>query len=347
MHAFILTNLSPVVEESLPTLKPMPARILLIDRPHEILVQKLSEWGCQVEEDYHSDPASLIPKLANVDGIVLRSRIAISESLIQASPMLRFVAREGVGTEHIDLEACRRHHITVLTSAEGSRDTVAEHTMGLLLCLMNRIATADRQVRAGQWLREPNRGTELLGKTVGILGYGNMGSAFARRLTGFGVRTIAYDKYKSNYGDEYAEEVSLEQLHEQADVLSIHIPYMPQNHYFIDGDFLDRFRKPIFLVNTARGLVLKTDDLVERLESGRVTGAALDVLEYEEQSFDKFSLDTLPPAFEYLRNSDRVVLTPHIAGWSFESKRKHAQVLARKIAELLGKTVDDEGMRAG
>lgn len=313
----------------------MAFNVLLLDRPHEILKNRLIEMGCRVEEDFANDVEALATKLPNFDGIVMRSRITITEHLLNYCPRLRFIAREGVGTEHIDLEACRKRSIEVLTSAEGSRDTVAEHAMAMLLCLMNNITTADRQVRSGQWLREPNRGTELMGKTVAILGYGNMGSAFARRLKGFGVKTIAYDKFKMNYGDDCAEEVSLEQIFEAADVLSIHIPYMPENHYFIDGAFLDRFHKPIFLVNTARGLVLKTDDLVERLKNGRVLGAALDVLEYEEQSFDKFRLDKLPPAFEYLRHSDRVVLTPHIAGWSFESKRKHAEILAKKIAELL------------
>jgi D-3-phosphoglycerate dehydrogenase / 2-oxoglutarate reductase len=204
--------------------------------------------------------------------------------------------------------------------------------MGLLLSLLNNLSRADRQIRQGQWVREGNRGVELKGKTVGILGYGNMGSAFARKLQGFEARVIAYDKFKTGYGDAFAQEVSLEQLWQEADILSIHIPYSASNHYFIDEAFLARFRKPIYLLNTARGLVLKTSALVGALRSGRVPGAALDVLEYEETSFDEIHAGEHMP---YLLQADNVVLSPHIAGWSFESKRGHAEVLAEKIKAIL------------
>ncbi len=312
----------------------MKRKVLFIDRPHPVLYQVLESSGFTIQEDFNSSAEEISQKLGEYTGLVLRSRISVTAEFLRNGKNLRFIAREGVGLEHIDLQFCKSKGIAVLYSPEGSRDTVAEHALGMLLCLMNNLCRADRQVRQGQWNREPNRGVELMGKTVGILGYGNMGAAFAKRLKGFDVEVIAYDKYKTHYGDEYAREVELEALFDRSDVLSLHIPYMDSNHYFVDGEFLDRFAKPVFLVNTARGLVLKTSDLVERLKSGKVLGAALDVLEYEENSFDKFKPDELPEEFTYLCKAGNVVLTPHIAGWSFESKRKHAEVLAQKISAL-------------
>ena len=208
--------------------------------------------------------------------------------------------------------------------------------MGLLLALMNKLVRADRQVREGRWVREDNRGTEIRGKTVGILGYGNMGQAFARRLSGFGAEVIAYDKFKTDYGDEFAEAVSLDALFQRSDILSVHIPYTPENEYFINAAFIDRFHKPIWLVNTARGKVLHTFDLVAKLKDGKVPGAALDVLEYEDGSFTALRADNNPAPLQYLINSGQVILSPHIAGWSHESRLKHAQVLADKIEQHFG-----------
>ncbi|MBK7408140.1 MAG: hydroxyacid dehydrogenase [Saprospirales bacterium] len=310
-------------------------RILFLNQSHPVLQARLQALGFFCEEDLTSSETELESLIAGYTGIVLRSRISIGRKLIDRAENLRFIAREGVGLEHIDTEYAESKGIVVLTSPEGSRDTVGEHALGLLLSLLNNLSRADRQVRQGQWIRESNRGVEIKGKTVGILGYGNMGSAFARKLQGFEARVIAYDKYKSAYGDAYAEAVSLEQLWEESDLLSIHIPYMPSNHYFIDGAFLDRFHKPIYLVNTARGLVLNTADLVSRLQTGKVLGAALDVLEYEETSFEQVSTGDIPAPMQYLLQADNVVLSPHIAGWSFESKKGHAEVLANKIEQLI------------
>jgi D-3-phosphoglycerate dehydrogenase len=244
---------------------------------------------------------------------------------------LRFIARLGVGVEHIDLEAARAQGVEVLISPEGSRDTVAEHALGMLLMLMNHLGRADQQVRRGEWVRAGNRGVEIKGKTVGILGYGNMGQALAQRLAGFEARVLAYDKYKSDYGNAFAEAVSLETLQAESDILSIHIPYLPENHYFVNAAFLDAFAKPIFLVNTARGTVLETAALADALQRGKVLGAALDVIEYEELSFETLKPLALPEPFQVLLRSERVVLTPHIAGWSFESNEGHARVIAEKI----------------
>lgn len=310
-------------------------KVLFLDHPHPWLPERLEALGWECEVDTQSDAERIGERIHLYDGLVLRSRITVGAALLNRAANLRFIAREGVGLEHIDTERAAQLGIEVLYSPEGSRDTVGEHTLGMLLMLMNHLGRADRQVRAGEWLREPNRAYELKGKVVGILGYGNMGQALARRLQGFGVEVLAYDKYRPNYGDAYAREVRLEELQARAQVLSIHIPYSGQNHYFVDGVFLDAFRHPIFVVNTARGSVLHTADLVARMEAGQVLGAALDVLEYEEQSFNTMlAFETRPAPFQYLIESDRTVLSPHIAGWSFESKRKHAEVLADKIIAL-------------
>ncbi len=309
--------------------------ILLLDQPHPFLREALAEMGLEVYPHFETPREEVLHLLPSFHGVVMRSRLRVDREFLDCSAALRFIAREGVGVEHIDVEYAQSKGIAVLTSPEGSRDTVAEHTLGLLLCLMNNLARADRQVREGQWIREGNRACEIRGKTVGILGYGNMGTAFAQRLQGFGCRVIAYDKYKTGYGDAHAEAVDLATLHRESDILSIHIPYMPSNHYFIDENFLGAFAKPIFVVNTARGLVVETAALVGRLKSGRVRGAALDVLEYEETSFEFLNFPSLPEPFQYLRRADNVVLSPHIAGWSFEAKLGHARVLAEKIRGFL------------
>ncbi len=315
-------------------------KILFLDKAHPILEHRLSAMGFACETDTKSGTDQIKERLAAYCGIVIRSRITLDHDFIDAGLHLKFIAREGVGVEHIPVRYAEAKGIKVLTSPEGSRDTVAEHALGMLLMLLNKLNIADRQVRNGEWNREPNRGVELMGKTVGILGYGNMGSSFAKRLSGFGVRVLAYDKFKTVYGDQHAEEVTLEKLFGEADILSIHIPYTTGNHHFVDGRFINGFKKEIYLVNTARGLVLNTADLVKNLKSGKVKGAALDVFEYEDQSFDRFNLGDLPNDFKYLQQAPNVVLTPHIAGWSFESKRKHGEVLAGKIEALFGNALE-------
>jgi D-3-phosphoglycerate dehydrogenase / 2-oxoglutarate reductase len=309
-------------------------KVLFLDNAHPFLIGNLTEHGFDCHTDTASSKLEVESFIDQYQGIVMRSRFSIDQSFLERATNLRFLAREGVGVEHIDVDFATSKGVQVLISPEGSKDTVAEHALGLLLCLLNNLSRADQQVRNGHWIREANRAVELKGKTVGILGYGNMGSAFAQRLQGFGVRVLAFDKFKTGYGDAFAEESSLEMLCQEADVLSVHIPYSIDNHYYINDAFLKKFSKKIYVVNTARGLVLNTADLVENLKSGKVAGAALDVLEYEETSFDKFRLEQLPPAFEYLAQAENVVLSPHVAGWSYESKEKHARVLASKILNL-------------
>ena len=313
----------------------MSNRILFIDQSHPILVEQLQAAGFECHFQYKTSKQELEAMLPNFVGVVLRSRIQIDQTFVDAGVNLKFVAREGVGVEHIDVEYAEAKGICVLTSPEGSQDTVGEHTIGLLLCLLNHLSRADRQVRAGQWNRESNRAIELKGKTVGIIGYGNMGKSLAKKLSGFEANVIAYDKYKTNYGDAFARAVDKATLFEESDIVSLHIFYEPDNHYFVNDTFLSSFKKDIFIINTARGLVLNTNDLVKHLKTGKVKGAALDVIEYEEQSFELLKTTSAPTPFQYLLESDRVILSPHIAGWSFESKEGHGRVLAKKIMALL------------
>ena len=312
-------------------------KVLFINRADPFLEEKLTELGIECQHEYEADREQLKKIIGTYWGLVIRSRITLDADFLAHAADLAFIARLGVGVEHIDLDYATKKGIQVLTSPEGSSNTVGEHTIGLLLMLMNNLSRADREVRAGQWLREPNRGTEIKGKTIGILGYGNMGQAFARKLPGFEARVIAYDKFKTNYGDQFAKEVDLETLQVESDILSIHIPFIPSNHHFINGDFLKGFQKSIYLINTARGLVLNTADLVEQLERGKVLGAALDVNEYEESSFAVLNPDELPAPFQYLRKAENVILNPHIAGWSVEAVGAHARVLARKIEALINR----------
>lgn len=307
---------------------------MFVDKTDPLLWEALTTQGYQCEDYSTSERSLILRDLSGFYGLIVRSRMKLDREFLSKAAALKFIGRSGVGLEHIDLEYARERGILVLPSPEGSRDTVAEHTVGLLLCLMNHLARADRQVRRGEWIRAGNRATELKGKTVGIIGYGNMGTAFAQRLTGFGVRVLAYDKFKSNYGDEYAKAVDLPTLQAETDVVSLHIPFLPENHYFVNDAFLEAFARPIFLLNTARGLVLETEALVRKLRSGKVLGAALDVIEYEEMSFVHLDPKKQPDAFQYLLESDSVVLTPHIAGWSHESEKGHALALVEKIRKM-------------
>lgn len=313
----------------------MSFSICFLDRVLPFLAEALTDAGFNCEDYAEASREEVLAALPHFQGIVLRSRLNVDRELLDAAPNLQFVARWGVGTEHIDLDYAREREVTVFTSPEGSRDTVGEHTVGLLLMLLNHLGRADRQVRDGQWVRGGNRGTELGGKTVGILGYGNMGRAFAQRLAGFGCRVIAYDKYLDDYGDDYAEAVSLAQLQAEADILSLHIFY-EGNRYLVDADYLGAFANPIYLVNTARGGIVKTADLVAALDAGRVLGAALDVIEYEEQSFVHLDPRAQPEPFQRLLAADNVILTPHIAGWSHEAEYGHGRTLADKIIAAFG-----------
>jgi D-3-phosphoglycerate dehydrogenase len=311
-----------------------PLRILFIDSNHPILHEELQKAGFICDLQYEWSREKVEHELHNYMGVVIRSRFKLDKELLAAGNNLKFIARAGAGLENIDVAYAESKGIKCLPAPEGNRDAVGEHAIGMLLSLLNNLNRADREVRQGIWIREGNRGVEIQGKTVGIIGYGNMGSAFAQRLKGFGCTVLAYDKYKKNYSDEYAKVSTLEELFEKTDILSLHLPLTDETHYMVNGTFLNKFKKNIYLINTARGKNVKTDDLVEAIKNGKVLGACLDVLEYEHLSFEALDPNKLPDSFKYLIQSDKVILSPHIAGWTFESHEKIARVLVKKITAL-------------
>jgi D-3-phosphoglycerate dehydrogenase len=305
--------------------------VLFIDSCHPCLHEALSKKGFTCHLLYDLPPSQLEQELGRHEGVVIRSKVKLTRELIDKATRLKFIARVGAGMENIDVAYAESKGIRCFHAPEGNRTAVGEHAMGMLLALMNNICKADHEVRQGSWIREGNRGYELEGKTVGIIGYGNMGTAFAQRLKGFDVQVLAYDKYKKNYGDDFAKEAALETLFAEADVLSIHLPLTAETTYLVDDAFLSQFKKNIFFINTARGKCVNTAHLVKHLKTGKVLGACLDVLEYESLSFETLEADKLPEPFQFLRASSRVILTPHIAGWTFSSNEKMARALAEKI----------------
>jgi D-3-phosphoglycerate dehydrogenase len=309
-------------------------RILFIDSNHPLLHTTLEKAGHTCDLNYDWTKEEIIRNISDYDGIIIRSKIKITKEIIDKASKLKFIARAGAGMENIDVAYAESKGIKCLHAPEGNRDAVAEHALGMLLCLFNNICRADKEVREGRWLREDNRGIELMGKTVAIIGYGNMGSAFAERLRGFGVKVLAYDKYRKNFGTDDIIESPLENILEQADILSLHTPLTGETNYLINDSFINRFKKNIYIINTARGKCLNTSDLVKNIISGKVRGACLDVLEYEMVSFEKLDIKTLPEAFQYLIKSDKVILSSHIAGWTHESNEKIAKILADKILSL-------------
>ncbi|MBF6641614.1 2-hydroxyacid dehydrogenase [Flavobacterium sp. J49] len=309
-------------------------RILHIDNNHPLLWEQLEQAGFQNEADFTSSKAEIETKIQHYHGIVIRSRFKIDKDFLDKATNLKFIARVGAGLESIDCDYAEAKGIQLIAAPEGNRNAVGEHALGMLLSVMNKLNRADRLVREGKWIREGNRGYELEGKTVGIIGYGNMGKAFAKKLRGFDVAVLCYD-ILPNVGDSNAQQVSLSALQAQADVLSLHIPWTPETDKMVDSDFINAFTKPFWFINTSRGKNVVTDDLVAALESGKVLGAGLDVLEYEKLSFENLFIDSeKPKAFEYLLQAENVLLTPHIAGWTFESHEKMAQTIANKIIQL-------------
>ena len=303
-------------------------KILLLDKNHPLITEQLSEKGFVLEEDFSSSYEQVLEKIHLYEGIIIRSRIPLDAHFLEKAKNLKFIARVGAGMENIDIAKAQKLGIKLINSPEGNKDAVAEHVIGTLLVLMNRLFISSNEVKKGIWLREENRGEEILGKTFGIIGYGNMGKAVAKRLSGFGCKTIFYD-IKPNLSDEFATQVSLEELQENADILSLHIPLTEDTLYMIDEEFISKMKKNFYFINTARGKNLKTSALVNALKSGKIKGACLDVLEYEKTSFE--NLETRNEDLEYLLNSEKAIITPHIAGWTHESKIKLAQVIVDKI----------------
>ena len=309
-------------------------KILHIDSNHNLLWEQLEQAGFQNEADYTSSKELIETKIQNYQGIVIRSRFAIDKTFLDKASNLKFIARVGAGLESIDCEYANSKNIHLIAAPEGNRNAVGEHAIGILLSLMNKLNRADRLVREGKWMREGNRGFELEGKTVGIIGYGNMGKSFAKKLKGFDVEVLCYD-IQENVFDQNAKQVSLKELQANVDVLSLHIPWTPETDKLVNSEFINGFAKPFWFINTSRGKNVVTDDLVAALQSGKILGAGLDVLEYEKLSFETLFIDTEKPiAFDYLLQAENILLTPHIAGWTFESHEKLAQVIVDKIMKL-------------
>lgn len=315
-------------------------KILLLDKNHPLITEQLLAKNFILEEDFTSSYDEVCDKIQNYDGVIIRSRIPLDQNFLEKATHLKFIARVGAGMENIDIPVAERLGIQLINSPEGNRDSVAEHVVGMLLILMNRLFIASNEVKKGIWLREENRGDELLGKTVGLIGYGNMGKATAKRLSGFGCKVIFHD-ILPDLSDEFATQVSLEELKQRAEVLSLHIPMTNETHYLIDSTFINEMKNEFYFVNTARGKNVETKYLVEALKSGKVKGACLDVLEYEKASFEKLDTSTSLSTREnedlqYLLDSEKVIVTPHIAGWTHQSKEKLAQVIVDKIIASFG-----------
>ncbi len=310
-------------------------KVLFIDTVHPLLWESLTAEGFDCSEGYTLSREEIIKLIPDFDGIVIRSRIIIDREVLDAARKLRFIARAGAGMENIDVQYASSKNILCLNSPEGNRDAVGEHVIGMLLALMNNLLIADKQVRDGLWLREENRGHELGSKTVGIIGYGNMGRSFAKKLAGFGCRVIVYDKYKSGFSAAGVEEADMDTIFNETDVLSLHVPLASDTMKMVNDEYISRFRKNIYIVNSARGGCVETRDLVKHLKSGKVLGACLDVLEYEDSSFEKFRIRNSEfehsDTWQYLIHSEKVILSPHIAGWTMESNEKLSRVLFDKI----------------
>ncbi|MBU0488740.1 MAG: hypothetical protein KKA07_00535 [Bacteroidetes bacterium] len=303
-------------------------KVLFLDKTHRFLSEILTQQGHECLLHFDSAIEDILPQLAVADGLVVRSRVKITSEIMDLAPKLKFIARVGAGMEGIDADHAAKRNITCLNAPEGNRDAVAEHACGMILCLLNNIIKANHQVRNKIWLREENRGTELMGKTLAIIGYGNTGGAFAKRMKAFGMNVLAYDKYKKDFSDEYVVEATMNQVFSEADFLSLNVPLTDETTYLVNASFIESFSKKIFIINTSRGKVVDTGALVDGLDSGKIQGAALDVLEYESDSFARMH-DS--PVLQKLLSFENVVFTPHVAGWTFESEKKLATVLAEKI----------------
>jgi len=323
------TNAHPFCNFAASKFTKLKNNILIVDDLHPAFMEQATALGyeCDYRPDMTLDGAYSI--LDNYAGLAIRSKFQVDTEVIDKATNLRFICRAGAGMDNIDENYARSKNIALINAPEGNRDAVGEHAMGLLLSLMNNINTADAEIREGSWRREANRGYELKGKTVGIIGYGFMGSSFAKKLSGFEVNVIAYDKYKTGFSDAYAREVSMEEIVKHSDVLSLHIPLTKETEGMVTDEYLFHFKKPIFFINSARGKVVQTSAVLNAIKQGKIIGAGLDVLEVE-----KFPTLAQQPWFNELRQSGKVILSPHVAGWTFESYRKISEVLAQKLGGL-------------
>lgn len=309
-------------------------QVLFIDTAHDILQQRLEKMGFECHYFPNYKYQDFLNCIAEYDGVIIRSKIRLDKQILQKATKLKFIGRVGAGMENIDLNYAKSKGIACINSPEGNRDAVAEHAVGMILALRNHLIRVNTEVRKGIWLRAENRGFEMKGKTLAIIGYGNMGKAFAQRLSGFQMNVIAYDKYLKDFSDQYAKEVELDEVFKTADIISFHVPLTKETRFMFNGSWISEMRKSFYLINTARGPVVNTQDLLEAIENKKVSGAALDVLEFEGTSFEKLNQSHLPQVYSELLKSDKVILSPHIAGWTVESNIKLSSIIADKIEAL-------------
>mgnify|MGYP000079344574 FL=1 len=307
-------------------------KILHLDKNHPLLCNQLNDLGFENDEDYSASKEEVMAKIHLYDGLIVRSRFKIDALFLEKTTRLKFIGRVGAGLENIDCKLASKKGIALIAAPEGNKNAVGEHCLGMLLTLFNKLHKANNEVKTQKWLREENRGIELDGKTVGLIGYGNMGKSFAKKLRGFDVEVLCYD-IKENVSDENCTQVSLEELQEKSDILSLHTPHTALTNKMINTSFIAQMKKNFWLINTARGSAVVTKDLVEALKSNKLLGAGLDVLEYEKSSFEQLFSEQVPEALQYLINAKNVLLSPHVAGWTSESYEKLAQTIVNKIKE--------------
>lgn len=307
----------------------MNKRILIVDDLHPVFKEKAIALGYEVDDLPQITRTETLAVIKNYNGIAVRTKFRIDREMMDAAPQLRFLARAGAGLDNIDVEIAKERGIELLAANEGNMDAVGEHTVGMLLSLMNNFRKADNEIRTGIWNREGNRGYELKGKTVGIIGFGFMGQSFAQKLSGFGVNIIAYDKYKTGFGTELVREVSMEEIVKHSDVLSLHIPLTRETRQMVNDEYFFHFKKPIFFLNVSRGEIVNTQAVLNYIKAGKILGAGLDVLEVE-----KFPALAEQPWYHELQQNDKVLLSPHVAGWTFDSYRKISEVLAQKLEKI-------------
>jgi D-3-phosphoglycerate dehydrogenase / 2-oxoglutarate reductase len=307
-------------------------KVLIIDEVHELLINGLVARGVKVNYQPKANRNDLLHLIADFEGLIVRTKTIIDKEVFNKATKLCFIGRAGAGLDNIDTTVAKEQGVAVFNAGEANADAVGEHTLAMMLNLFAKINKADSEVRKGIWDRKGNTGVELRGKIIGVVGFGNTGNAVARKLRGFGVNTLVFDKYLSSYSTAYALEASLEQIFNQADVLTLHVPLTSETNHLVNGNFISKFKKSFWLFNLSRGKVVNTNDLINAIEEGKILGAGLDVLENEQlQTLNKEE----QIEFNYLINSDKVLLSPHVGGWTNESYYKISEVLLKKIDELI------------
>jgi D-3-phosphoglycerate dehydrogenase len=309
-------------------------KILILDIYDKTLVDILEMNGFKCHYGKNFNESELLEKIISFEGVITNNKLIFSKPVIDKGINLKFIGCIGIDLENVDNEYAADKGIKCLSAPEGYRNAVGEYAVAMILNLLNNLCRANMQVKNGIWKREANQGIEIFGKTIGIVGYGNTGSAFAKKISGFDVEVLAFDKYKKDYQDNFCIESSMDKIYQDCDILTLHLPLTKETYNLVDYQFIKRFKKNIYIINTSRGAIIKTEDLSKAINEGKVLGAALDVLEYERTSFEKLHFGTMPESLQYLVDNDNVILSPHIAGLTKESENKTATILAEKIVAL-------------